>query len=328
MARKLFTNARVVTGAEVFLGTVELHAGRIVRVDLGATSLPGAEDCDGDFLLPGLVDLRASGWRDRLRAHGLSSTARALVAHDLESAVNGITTACDVVPGAPPEALRAMAEAIRAEKRRGGLRIDHWLHVDAIDVDAGSASSAFASSLVRCLSVGSRDAPARALSAPWLEQAREHRAVVFATGLSSGDGVRLAAETGAAVCARPPSVALARVIARHGMLCSQPADDLLAGLEHPDRARRASLARHRLVDLLVTDGPPLPLLQAPFLLRDALQWPLPLAVTTVSSRPAGIAGFADRGSIAVGLRADLVRVRDASGLPVPVAVWRAGERIA
>jgi alpha-D-ribose 1-methylphosphonate 5-triphosphate diphosphatase len=41
-----------------------------------------------------------------------------------------------------------------------------------------------------------------------------------------------------------------------------------------------------------------------------------------------MAGLADRGVLAVGRRADLVRLRVHEGLPIVREVWRAGERIA
>jgi alpha-D-ribose 1-methylphosphonate 5-triphosphate diphosphatase len=56
-------------------------------------------------------------------------------------------------------------------------------------------------------------------------------------------------------------------------------------------------------------------------------WTLPRAIATVSSAPARAAGLDDRGAIAPGLRADLVRVASADGLPVPRATYRAGLRV-
>jgi alpha-D-ribose 1-methylphosphonate 5-triphosphate diphosphatase len=47
----------------------------------------------------------------------------------------------------------------------------------------------------------------------------------------------------------------------------------------------------------------------------------------VTKNPAEATGLADRGEIAVGKRADLVRVRDAVGQPVVRSVWRAGLRV-
>jgi alpha-D-ribose 1-methylphosphonate 5-triphosphate diphosphatase len=48
----------------------------------------------------------------------------------------------------------------------------------------------------------------------------------------------------------------------------------------------------------------------------------------VTAEPAAMARLADRGRLAPGLRADLVRVRLHEGMPVIRAVWRQGERVA
>jgi alpha-D-ribose 1-methylphosphonate 5-triphosphate diphosphatase len=56
--------------------------------------------------------------------------------------------------------------------------------------------------------------------------------------------------------------------------------------------------------------------------------PLPKAVAMVTANPAEAVGLADRGRVAPGLRADLVRVRVTGGRPVVRGVWVAGERVA
>jgi alpha-D-ribose 1-methylphosphonate 5-triphosphate diphosphatase len=54
---------------------------------------------------------------------------------------------------------------------------------------------------------------------------------------------------------------------------------------------------------------------------------LPAALRTVTSTPAKAARLNDRGLIAVGKRADLVRVTQFGGMPVVREVWRAGMRV-
>jgi alpha-D-ribose 1-methylphosphonate 5-triphosphate diphosphatase len=51
-------------------------------------------------------------------------------------------------------------------------------------------------------------------------------------------------------------------------------------------------------------------------------------VATATANPAEAAGLNDRGVIAKGRRADLVRVRVIEGRPVVRAVWVEGERVA
>ena len=52
------------------------------------------------------------------------------------------------------------------------------------------------------------------------------------------------------------------------------------------------------------------------------------AVRTVTKAPAEAVGLTDRGEIAVGKRADLIRVRVAGEVPVVRSVWREGLRVA
>jgi len=51
-------------------------------------------------------------------------------------------------------------------------------------------------------------------------------------------------------------------------------------------------------------------------------------VRTVTKSPAEAVGLADRGEIALGKRADLLRVHVSAGVPTTRGVWRGGCRIA
>lgn len=55
---------------------------------------------------------------------------------------------------------------------------------------------------------------------------------------------------------------------------------------------------------------------------------LPGAIALVTRNPADAVGLDDRGEIAPGKRADLVRVAMRGEVPVVRAVWRRGERVA
>ena len=52
------------------------------------------------------------------------------------------------------------------------------------------------------------------------------------------------------------------------------------------------------------------------------------AIRLVSKAPAEATGLKDRGEIAIGRRADLLRVATHDGEPVVRAVWRQGRRVA
>ena len=51
-------------------------------------------------------------------------------------------------------------------------------------------------------------------------------------------------------------------------------------------------------------------------------------LATVTAAPARAAGLDDRGRIAPGLAADLLRFRIEDGLPMPRGVWVGGARVA
>ena len=55
---------------------------------------------------------------------------------------------------------------------------------------------------------------------------------------------------------------------------------------------------------------------------------LPGAIRLVTKNPAEAVGLSDRGEIAIGRRADLVRVAAHQNEPVVRAVWRMGRRVA
>src|SRR5580704_7426927 len=95
------------------------------------------------------------------------------------------------------------------------------------------------------------------------------------------------------------------------------------------RAGTAELARAGLLDIMSSDYMPASLLMAAFRLPAAVPAiSLPEAIRTVTKAPAAAVGLDDRGEIAVGKRADLVRVRVTENIPVVRFVWRTGERVA
>jgi alpha-D-ribose 1-methylphosphonate 5-triphosphate diphosphatase len=105
------------------------------------------------------------------------------------------------------------------------------------------------------------------------------------------------------------------------------APNIVRGGSHSGNAAAADLARAGLLDALSSDYVPASLLAAAFMLRAAAGFDLPAAVRAVTLHPARAVGLVDRGEIAPGRRADLVRVTLLGGQPVVRAVWRAGVRV-
>src|ERR1051325_980855 len=92
-----FANAKLVTADRVIDGHLLVRGEKIAAVESGPAG--GAIDCDGDYLLPGLVELHT----DSLERHveprpGVRWPLRpALLAHDAQIAGAGITTVFDAL---------------------------------------------------------------------------------------------------------------------------------------------------------------------------------------------------------------------------------------
>jgi alpha-D-ribose 1-methylphosphonate 5-triphosphate diphosphatase len=107
------------------------------------------------------------------------------------------------------------------------------------------------------------------------------------------------------------------------------APNVVLGGSHSGNVSASDLASRGHLDILSSDYVPASLVQACWMLHRDLSIPLHVTIGMVTHRPARCVGFTDRGSIAVGQRADLIRIAVMSGGPPIVrAVWRLGQRIA
>lgn len=142
MTETVLTNARIVLADTVIKGTVRLSGGTIHAVDDGATTTGGAVDCDGDILMPGLVELHTDNLERHIQPRpGVDwPHAAAILAHDRELASCGITTVFDALrvgtlrstTGLGYDAYaRDLATEILAIRDTGGLKISHHLHLRA-----------------------------------------------------------------------------------------------------------------------------------------------------------------------------------------------------
>lgn len=131
------------------------------------------------------------------------------------------------------------------------------------------------------------------------------------------------------ILAEFPTTAEAAKAARDaGLAILVGGPNIVLGGSHSGNVGALDLAREGLVDIVSSDYVPASLIEAAFrIAEEAGAFDLPAACRLVSANPARAVGLDDRGEIAPGLRADLIRVRVANGLPVVRAVWRAGERI-
>jgi len=135
-----------------------------------------------------------------------------------------------------------------------------------------------------------------------------------------------AREEGIAISEFPTTVAAAKAARDAGMGIVMGGPNLVKGGSHSGNVSAAELAQLDLLDIFSSDYVPASLLQSAFLLRSTAGWSLPKAVNTVSLNPSRAIGLADRGEIAIGLRADLIRVRLSGDMPIVRGAWHQGQR--
>jgi alpha-D-ribose 1-methylphosphonate 5-triphosphate diphosphatase len=369
-------NAKLVLDGEVLAGTVAVAGGAIRSVDSGATAAAGI-DLEGDFLIPGLVELHTDNFERHLmpRPKVRWPELPALFAHDAEIAAAGITTVFDAlgVGDNDFEAMRGQSmagvlAALEHAAAEGLLRAEHRLHVRC-ELPAPNALPLFEpfhERQVGLISLMDHTPGQR----QWedLEQARIyycgkkgwteegfHRSIVSAREhqeryarphrrffveyarlrgipLASHDDtlpghVEEAQADGVCISEFPTRVGAARAARERGMSIVAGAPNVVRGGSHSGNVAALELARHGLLDSLSSDYVPASLLMAAFRLVAHADFSVPRAVATVTLNPARSVGLHDRGSIAPGLRADLVQVRVVREQPVVRAVWREGKRV-
>ena len=372
-------NARIVLANEIVVGHVLVRDGRIAAVGSGGTSVPGAHDLEGDYLLPGLVEMHT----DNLERHAMPRPKvtfpmqAAVQAHDGEIASAGITTVLDAIGVGDPydEGFRSrdQGELLRVLDRleaAGSLRADHHIHVRA-ELPAPNTLELFepfrGHRRLRLISLmdhtpgqrqwseieharvyytgkkgwSSEKFDAEVRIAPerqakyaqphrqWFADfAREHRVALATHDDTTVAHVDEAVALGAAMSEFPTTLAAARHARASGLATIAGAPNVVRGGSHSGNVSALELAREGVLDALSSDYVPASLLLAAWILKRDAGFSLSEAVGVVSRAPARACGFDDRGEIANGLRADLVRVREVDGHPVVREVWSVGRRVA
>jgi alpha-D-ribose 1-methylphosphonate 5-triphosphate diphosphatase len=137
-AETIFTNARLVLPDAVIDGTLVMRGETIADVASGRSSLPGAIDLDGDYLIPGVVDVHTDNLERQVQPrHNARWPSRsALVAHDAQCAAAGVTTVLDALClgdlGFDKDRMRTFREGmvdLDAMLLTGLLRAEHFLHL-------------------------------------------------------------------------------------------------------------------------------------------------------------------------------------------------------
>ena len=134
----LLSNARLVMADEIVHGSLHCSNGLIQSITARSTSVPQAIDLEGDYLIPGMVEVHTDNFERHLmpRPKVRWDDAPALLAHDAEIASAGITTVLDAlgVGESDPDSVRgsewdSVLRCVDDFSQRGVLRADHLLHV-------------------------------------------------------------------------------------------------------------------------------------------------------------------------------------------------------
>lgn len=160
-----------------------------------------------------------------------------------------------------------------------------------------------------------------------VEAAARFGAVLASHDDTTVDHVTQSARHGVVLAEFPTTVPAAKACRANGIAVMMGAPNLVRGGSHSGNVAAGELAEMGLLDILSSDYVPSALLFAAVKL--GLIWDsMPDAIATVTRAPAHAAGLLDRGSLAPGLRADVVRFGLAADVPVLRGVWSHGSRVA
>ncbi|WP_282076814.1 alpha-D-ribose 1-methylphosphonate 5-triphosphate diphosphatase [Epibacterium ulvae] len=137
--------------------------------------------------------------------------------------------------------------------------------------------------------------------------------------VSAGYGIRLAEF--------PTTVEAARACRAHEIKVMMGAPNLVRGGSHSGNVAARDLAELELLDIVSSDYVPAALLMSAILLGD-IWGDMARGLATVTQTPADAVNLSDRGRIALGKRADLIRFRVQDQTPVLRGVWSRGQRVA
>ena len=134
----ILKNAQIVLHDEIRLGSIRFDASGILDISSGPSGVAG-EDCDGDFVIPGLVELHTDNverhFQPRPNVFWPNHHA-AVLAHDAEMASAGVTTVFDALSigdyDGNNHARRAlfagMVQGVTEAMAQGACKIEHHLH--------------------------------------------------------------------------------------------------------------------------------------------------------------------------------------------------------
>ncbi len=138
MNEQILTNAQLILRDEVVTGTLVIRDGLIAEIDSNISTLPQADNLDGEYLMPGLVELHTDNQEKYFTPRPKVDwpAHMAMATHDAQLIAAGITTSFDSVAlgdivgdSTRVEKLDAMVKAIIESQTAGINRANHYLHL-------------------------------------------------------------------------------------------------------------------------------------------------------------------------------------------------------
>ena len=160
-----------------------------------------------------------------------------------------------------------------------------------------------------------------------VREAARYGAVLASHDDTTADHVATSAAHGIRLAEFPTTVEAARACREQGIAIMMGAPNIIRGGSHSGNVSALELAGLDLLDVVSSDYVPAALMLSAFRLG-AFWDDLPRAIRTVTAAPAAATGLTDRGELAEGRRADVVRVRPTDNFPVIRGSWSRGQRVA
>lgn len=172
-----------------------------------------------------------------------------------------------------------------------------------------------------------RDSNAKQHEAVAVEEAARYGAVLASHDDTTESQVAISAGYGIRMAEFPTTLEAARACHDREIAVIMGAPNLIRGGSHSGNVAAQDLAEAGHLDILSSDYVPAALLLGAVQLGE--MWgDFARGLATVTANPARSVGLTDRGEIAQGRRADLVRFAVYGGVPALRAVWSRGKRVA
>lgn len=162
-----------------------------------------------------------------------------------------------------------------------------------------------------------------------VELARSHQVCLASHDDATVEHVQMAIAEGVHISEFPTTLDAAKEAHAQGLQVLMGSPNLILGGSHSGNVSAMELIAHGLVDVISSDYVPQSLVQAMFLIADQQSLPLYQVMQLFTLNPAEAIGLAgDRGSLAVGKRADFITLHHDGVAPRLTGVFTQGQRIA